>query len=226
MDDRGDRTSASGLRVSLALLYGLLLIWGLTLGMVGLWDTVSTSSLGNRLISVVLAMIGVAIVFGAIIVVRTIVSSRQWSRGIGVVSLVTAGLALAVGLTTLAAVQSNFTAQTRLVVARYLVLTIIIVSLVAGVLATAKLIREAPVDDATRETPVGGGTTQDESKDVTKQSFLSEHRPAIITAIASIVAALIAVPQVWYSSQYVPSSATPVVSIKSKLSKPRPHGDG
>ncbi|MGE5288441.1 MAG: hypothetical protein ACM3ML_14840 [Micromonosporaceae bacterium] len=190
----------------------LFFLWGLTLAFVGLYDTFTTLSLGDRVSSVLLAVVGVAIISGGVVSWKPLYKRPDLARRHDLVGLATAALSIVAGIVILAAIRSNFDPQPRLVAVEIVVMTITTLSGLAAVPYAIRLWKNAIRlwKNRGKGTPANGGQ-------------LSKHPAAVIGAAATILAALIAVPQAWYSSQYLPSTATPALSIKSKLSSPLPH---
>ena len=198
----------------------LFVLWGLMLAFVGLTDTANALSLGDRLSSALLATAGIAIISAEI------VSWARSSRRDLLVALTASGLSFFVGAVIYRLVNSNFASQPRLLAVAYVIGTITVLSLAALMWDAICLVRrtqdEKVVNGDGNDNDNGIGDGKDEG---TLLSKLSKHGAAV-GAAATILAALIALPQFWYSNQYLPSTATPVLSIKSKLSSPYPHRFG
>jgi hypothetical protein len=193
----------------------LFFLWGTTLAVVGLLDTVTTLSLGDRLSSALLAIVGIAIILGGI------VSWKSSPKGRDSIALATAALSLVTGIVILSIIRSNFEPQPRLLAVTSVVATISLLSFIAASVHLWKIVRRPGTHTARTAT---NRTTNPPPKTI--RALLSKDTTAVIGAAATILAAIIVVTQAWYSSQYLPSTATPVLSIKSKLSPPRPHRIG
>jgi hypothetical protein len=180
-----------------------LLLLGALCAVVGLADLIRAYDIAIRLQGAILLLAGAIVVLGAL---GASAGRDPWPLAAGALSSV---MAIVIGLFFWRQVLSNYTdSQPRLVRVRRLSEAVIFVSALSILYFGFRLVQG-------RKELVKSG--KDRWKRLLDSANAATVVAALFGALATVLAALLAFSQFWYSSQYTPSSALPNVTITTQL---------
>ena len=189
-----------------------LLSLGAITAALGLVDLFSALGIGIRLQAALLLAVSAVLMLGAL---GALADNDLWAVAAAALSSLIAAI---IGAYFVLQVITNFIAQSRLVLVLILSLAISLVSFVGAACFCLYLFKQERREGLLTAAKKG-------LDELIKSAGAATVLAALFGGLATIMAALLAFSQFWYSAQYAPSTAQPNVSIITRLGQVRTEPD-